>query len=48
MRDGFIAAYLEQDPAKRPRLRIYDVAGATVSGAYNRHPDGAGFVGPAD
>ncbi len=36
VRDGFIAAYLEQDPAKRPRLRIYDVSSATVSGAYNQ------------
>jgi uncharacterized protein len=45
VRDGFIAAYLEQDPAKRPRLRIYDVTAATVSGAYNQAiSDGAGFV----
>jgi len=45
VRDGFIAAYLEQDPAKRPRLRIYDVTSATVSGAYNQAIlDGAGFV----
>jgi outer membrane PBP1 activator LpoA protein len=43
--DGFLAAYLEQDPASRPRLRIYDVAAETVAGAY-RHAieDGAGFV----
>jgi uncharacterized protein len=48
VRDGFIAAYLEQDPAKRPRLRIYDVTAATVAGAYNQAIlDGAGFiVGP--
>jgi uncharacterized protein len=48
VRDGFIAAYLEQDPASRPRLRIYDVAAATVSGAYSQAiADGAGFiVGP--
>src|SRR6202790_2957002 len=26
VRDGFIAAYLEQPPATRPRLKIYDVA----------------------
>jgi hypothetical protein len=45
VRDGFIAAYLEQDPASRPRVRIYDVAAETVAGAY-RHAvdDGAGFV----
>jgi len=48
VRDGFVAAYLEQDPASRPHLRIYDVAAETVAGAY-RHAvdDGAGFiVGP--
>jgi uncharacterized protein len=45
VRDGFIAAYLEQDPASRPHLRIYDVAAETVAGAY-RHAvdDGAAFV----
>ena len=45
VRDGFIAAYLEQDPAVRPHLRIYDVAAETVAGAY-RHAmdDGAAFV----
>jgi len=45
VRDGFIAAYLEQDPASRPQLRIYDVAAETVAGAY-RHAvsDGAAFV----
>jgi outer membrane PBP1 activator LpoA protein len=45
VRDGFIAAYLEQDPASRPHLKIYDVAAETVAGAY-RHAvdDGAGFV----
>jgi uncharacterized protein len=48
VRDGFIAAYLEQDPASRPHLKIYDVAAESVAGAY-RHAmeDGAGFiVGP--
>ena len=42
VRDGFIAAYLEQDPATRPRLKIYDVAAESVAGAY-RHAveDGA-------
>jgi outer membrane PBP1 activator LpoA protein len=45
VRDGFIAAYLEQDPASRPHLKIYDVAAESVAGAY-RHAidDGAGFV----
>jgi uncharacterized protein len=45
VRDGFIAAYLEQDPATRPRLRIYDVAAESVAGAYTRAvAEGAGFV----
>ena len=26
VRDGFIAAYLQQNAASRPRLKIYDVA----------------------
>ena len=45
VRDGFIAAYLEQDPASRPHVKVYDVAAETVAGAY-RHAvsDGAGFV----
>jgi outer membrane PBP1 activator LpoA protein len=45
VRDGFIAAYLQQDPASRPHLRIYDVVAESVAGAY-RHAieDGAGFV----
>jgi outer membrane PBP1 activator LpoA protein len=48
VRDGFIAAYLEQDPATRPRLRIYDVAAESVASAYARAlEEGAGFiVGP--
>jgi outer membrane PBP1 activator LpoA protein len=48
VRDGFIAAYLEQDPATRPRLRIYDVAAESVAGAYKQAiTDGAAFiVGP--
>jgi outer membrane PBP1 activator LpoA protein len=48
VRDGFIAAYLEQSVANRPRLRIYDVAAESVGGAYSRAiADGAGFiVGP--
>jgi uncharacterized protein len=45
VRDGFVAAYLQQDPATRPRLRIYDVAAETVAGAYRHAIDeGAGFV----
>jgi outer membrane PBP1 activator LpoA protein len=45
VRDGFIAAYLEQPTAARPRLKIYDVAAESVAGAY-RHAiaDGAAFV----
>lgn len=48
VRDGFIAAYLEQDPATRPRLKIYDVAAESVASAYNHAmSEGAGFiVGP--
>jgi outer membrane PBP1 activator LpoA protein len=45
VRDGFIAAYLEQDPLARPRLRIYDVAAESVASAYTHAvSDGAGFV----
>jgi outer membrane PBP1 activator LpoA protein len=45
VRDGFIAAYLEQDAAKRPRLRIYDVAAESVASAYTHAvSEGAGFV----
>ena len=45
VRDGFIAAYLEQDPATRPRLKIYDVAAESVASAYARAiSEGAGFV----
>jgi outer membrane PBP1 activator LpoA protein len=45
VRDGFIAAYLEQDPAARPRLRIYDVAAESVGSIYSRAiSEGAGFV----
>jgi outer membrane PBP1 activator LpoA protein len=45
VRDGFIAAYLQQDPAARPLLKIYDTAADSVAGAY-RHAvdDGAAFV----
>ena len=45
VRDGFIAAYLEQDPAARPRLKIYDVTAESVAGAYNQAiAEGAAFV----
>jgi outer membrane PBP1 activator LpoA protein len=45
VRDGFIAAYLEQDAAKRPRLKIYDVAAESVASAYTHAvSEGAGFV----
>ncbi len=45
VRDGFVAAYLEQPAATRPRLKIYDTAGTAVAGAYKQAiDDGAGFV----
>jgi len=45
VRDGFIAAYLQQKSATRPRLKIYDVAAESVGSAYSRAiSDGAGFV----
>lgn len=45
VRDGFIAAYLQQEPTTRPRLKIYDVAAESVAGAYRRAiEEGAGFV----
>jgi outer membrane PBP1 activator LpoA protein len=45
VRDGFIAAYLEQDAATRPRLKIYDVAAESVASAYSHAmSEGAGFV----
>jgi uncharacterized protein len=45
VRDGFIAAYLQQDAATRPRLKLYDVAAESAGTAYNRAiADGAGFV----
>jgi len=45
VRDGFIAAYLEQAPSTRPRLKIYDVAAESVGAAYTRAiSEGAGFV----
>lgn len=45
VRDGFIAAYLEQPIASRPRLKVYDVVTETVAGAYRRAmQEGASFV----
>jgi outer membrane PBP1 activator LpoA protein len=45
VRDGFIAAYLQQNAATRPRLKIYDVAAQSVGAAYSSAiADGAGFV----
>jgi uncharacterized protein len=45
VRDGFIAAYLQQDAATRPALKIYDVAAESVGAAYSRAvQEGAGFV----
>jgi outer membrane PBP1 activator LpoA protein len=45
VRDGFIAGYLEQDVAARPRLKVYDVAAESVAGAYQHAmQDGASFV----
>ena len=45
VRDGFIAAYLEQPPASRPRLKIYDVAAGSVGNAYAQAiSEGASFV----
>jgi outer membrane PBP1 activator LpoA protein len=45
VRDGFVAAYLEQDAASRPRLKLYDVAAQSVSAAYTQAiNEGAAFV----
>jgi outer membrane PBP1 activator LpoA protein len=45
VRDGFIAAYLQQDPNSRPHVRIYDVAAQSVASAYGQAiSDGASFV----
>ncbi|MGA2187282.1 MAG: penicillin-binding protein activator [Steroidobacteraceae bacterium] len=45
VRDGFIAGYLEQAAASRPRLKVYDVAAESVAGAYQHAiQDGASFV----
>jgi uncharacterized protein len=45
VRDGFIAAYLEQASNARPRLKIYDVAAETPAAAFQHAvADGASFV----
>jgi uncharacterized protein len=45
VRDGFIAAYLQQNAATRPRLKVYDVASQPIGAAYTTAiSDGAGFV----
>jgi uncharacterized protein len=45
VRDGFISAYLDQDVATRPRLRVYDVTAETVAVAFQHAmQDGASFV----
>ena len=48
VRDGFLSAYFQQDPAQRPRIRVYDVAGQDPGSTYLRAvQDGAQFiVGP--
>ncbi len=48
VRDGFLAAVLKQDPARRPVVNIYDSAALSASGAYTRAvSEGAQFiVGP--
>ena len=48
VRDGFLAAYYQQDAASRPRVRIYDVASRPIRTTYSRAiADGADFiVGP--
>lgn len=44
LRDGFLAAYYQQDAATRPLVKIYDTAADPV-GVYRRAvADGAGFV----
>jgi uncharacterized protein len=45
VRDGFLAAYLQQASAARPKLQIYDVAAESAVSAYQRAAaDGATFV----
>ena len=45
VRDGFLAAYYDQDAASRPQLRIYDVATRDAASAYLQAlGDGSDFV----
>lgn len=45
VRDGFMAALLQQDPARRPQVNIYDTVAVGASTAYRRAiADGAQFV----
>jgi outer membrane PBP1 activator LpoA protein len=44
LRDGFLAAYYQQDPAARPVLRIYDSADDPAAVYRRAVADGAGFV----
>lgn len=45
VRDGFLAAMLQQDPARRPMLNVYDTAQMGATTAYRRAiADGAQFV----
>jgi outer membrane PBP1 activator LpoA protein len=44
LRDGFLAAYYQQDPATRPRLRFYDSTPDAALGWRHAVEDGAGFV----
>jgi outer membrane PBP1 activator LpoA protein len=45
VRDGFMAALLQQDPARRPQVNIYDTVAMGASTAYRRAiADGAQFV----
>ena len=48
VRDGFMAALLQQDPSRRPQLNVYDSATMGAATAYRRAiADGAQFiVGP--
>jgi outer membrane PBP1 activator LpoA protein len=44
LRDGFMAAYYQQDAAARPRLKIYDASDDPVLVYRRAVADGAGFV----
>ena len=47
LRDGFLAAYYQQDAASRPRLKIYDSSDDAAVAYRRAAADGAGFiVGP--